>query len=61
MYLFSMLYAYRQELIARQSQENADAGNIGANNDNTVEISSDEQAVSSTNTLAGDIDRDKDE
>lgn len=61
MYLFSMLYAYRQELIARQTQENADTGNIDTTGDDVAEISSDEHVASSPNTPAGGTDRDKGE
>lgn len=61
MYLFSMLYTYRQELIARQSQENSDAGNIDASSDGTIEKSLNDHGASSTNALARDTDRDRGE
>lgn len=61
MYLFSMLYAYRQELVARQSQGTADTGNIDTTGDDVAEISSDERVASSTNTPAGGTDSDKGE
>lgn len=59
MYLFSMLYAYRQELVARQSQENTDSSNDDANSDDMTATLLNELAASSTDTPAGDNDRNR--